>query len=68
MSEMKTLRQDSLQEAIVEEVKRENLDEFSKEVDTLYKTAIEETFDFSAACEPLVSENVSTNSLMCTWC
>jgi hypothetical protein len=57
---MKTIRQDSLQEAIVEEVKRENLDEFSKEVDTLYKTAIEGTFDFSAACEPLVSENVST--------
>jgi hypothetical protein len=57
---MKTIRQDSLQEAIVEEVKRENLDEFSKEVDTLYKTAIEGTFDFSAACEPLVSEKLST--------
>jgi hypothetical protein len=76
MSEMKTIRQDSLQEAIVEEVKREKLDEFSKEVDTLYKTAIEGTFDFSAACKPLCQRTYrpnyttdwSTNSLLCTWC
>ena len=47
-----------LNNALQQEVNKSQIDSFSAEVETFYKTAIEGTIDFTMACNHLVSDEV----------